>query len=78
MRFEMGHPTDPDVSAAYGFDRTVEYFCTVERKGKVIEDYDRLTGPENNLVGILRVLYKHSFIEDEYTAPKWRSTFSRT
>ena len=65
MRFEMEHPSEPDTTAAYGFDRTVEYFCTVERKDKVIEDYDRLTDPENNLVEILKVLYKHGFIEDE-------------
>ena len=65
MRFEMEHPTDPDVTAAYGFDRTVDYFCTIEAKDKVIDDYDRLTDPENNLVGILRVLHRHGFIVDE-------------
>lgn len=64
MQFRLKHPSAPEFSAMYGYDRALGFFCTVFKKNRVLAEYDALHGPQNEAQGILDLLCEHGFIED--------------
>lgn len=61
MRFKIDHPTEPGVSAKYGWSRGIGWFVQVWRGARLVEDYDDLVPGHSTLAGVLRVLSCHGF-----------------
>jgi hypothetical protein len=63
MRFTVKHPTNQDLSAVVGHDKTaIRWFIEVREKGKLIDEYDGLTAEEpSTLQGVLDRLVTNGF-----------------
>ena len=67
MRYELQHPNDPSVSAAYGFDPFLHFWVEVRRSGHQVASYDALDAPgeRSSVAGVLRVLIGQKFFSDD-------------
>ena len=66
MRAKVKHPSDAQLAAVVGFNRTkVGFFAEVRQGGKLIEEYDSLTSDQTTLRGVFQVLIKHGFISQD-------------
>ncbi len=63
MRYKINHPTDPQITAAYGWDHAIGFFVMVYRGGQIIEDYDVMAEEYEPLNGVLHVMIRHEFFD---------------
>jgi len=65
MRYELQHPDEERVQAAYGWDRAIGFFVQVERDGEVVEEYDALHPGYDDLKGAIPFLVEHEFFDED-------------
>jgi len=63
MRFHVTHPTDPQVTADYGWDHAIGFFVVIRRGRRIIEDYDCLANGYEHLNGVLNALIRNDFFD---------------
>ena len=61
MRKQVRHPTRPDLQAVIGTDRAVGVFVNVERKSRIVGEYDALRKGYDGVPGALAFLAKKGF-----------------
>ncbi|MDX9724268.1 MAG: hypothetical protein RBU37_26205 [Myxococcota bacterium] len=63
MRYHIDHPTDPEISADYGWDQSIGFFVMVRRRQRILEDYDVMTEGYDHLDGVIKILIRHEFFD---------------
>jgi hypothetical protein len=61
MRKQVMHPTKPDILTVIGTDRALGVFVNVERKGRLVGEYDALRPGYDGVPGALAFLAKKGF-----------------
>ena len=61
MRKLVKHPTKPGLAAVVGTDRALGVFVNVERKGRLVGEYDALRPGYDGVPGALAFLAKKGF-----------------
>ncbi len=64
-KFELRHPTEPNVQAEYGVDPGLGFFVEVRQPGKRKAEYDALRPGYADLDGALRFFVSQGFFDQE-------------
>jgi len=63
LRYHIEHPTNPKVTAAYGWDPFLKFFAQIYRGQRPAEAYDATIPGYSDLAGALAFLGRHGFYD---------------